>query len=363
MRELDDGMNEIKQSNMNAEIPSNLVNSLNDIIMEGAPSTIIHVIRQQVEELSQVVSTKRFSTDNLRNRMTDLQERFNATLQCTVGSSLLPSSDPSLQTSDRQMNEMRSSQKGCVFQGVRDCEKGIERLEKQILQYPNIYISKDQINIALVKKCKTTDIPALNSAIANIQKALQKYVGFSGMDPEYCDWIGELLDEAQAWCQDIEELYNKAKVHSINTSQGDAAEIRIFSDNYQVIVFKFLESAELASLGWGNSIQKANRLCNKHISDEIKSHLINISDNYSLMKTQLITNYGGPVRIVGDIVSNLSRKSKPMPGNRKKKFSFYSAITGSIHRLERLSRVSYIQSPLYSACMNMANPTGIADPT
>ena len=115
MRELDDGMNEIKQSNMNAEIPSNLVNSLNDIIMEGAPSTIIHVIRQQVEELSQVVSTKRFSTDNLRNVMTDLQERFNATLQCTVGSSLLLSSDPSLQTSDRQMNEMRSSQKGCVF--------------------------------------------------------------------------------------------------------------------------------------------------------------------------------------------------------------------------------------------------------
>ena len=87
-------------------------------------------------------------------------------------------------------------------------------------------------------------------------------------------------------------------------------------------------------LGWGNSIQKANRRYNQHLSDEIKSHLINISDNYSLMKTWLITNYGGPARIVGDIVSNLSRKSKPVPGNRKEKFSFYSAITGSIQRLE-----------------------------
>ena len=48
-------MNEIKQSNMNAEIPSNVVDSLNDILMESAPSTILEVIRQQVEELSQVV--------------------------------------------------------------------------------------------------------------------------------------------------------------------------------------------------------------------------------------------------------------------------------------------------------------------
>ena len=52
MRELEDGMNEIKQSNMKAEILSNVENSLNYIIMEGTPSTIIKVISQQVEELS-----------------------------------------------------------------------------------------------------------------------------------------------------------------------------------------------------------------------------------------------------------------------------------------------------------------------
>ena len=37
MGELEDRMEEIKQSNMNAEIPQNVVDSLNDIIMEGAP--------------------------------------------------------------------------------------------------------------------------------------------------------------------------------------------------------------------------------------------------------------------------------------------------------------------------------------
>ena len=46
----------------------------------------------------------------------------------------------------------------------------------------------------------------------------------------------------------IEELYNKAKVHSINTSKWDASDVGVFSDNFQVIVFEFLESAELAYL-------------------------------------------------------------------------------------------------------------------
>ena len=54
------------------------------------------------------------------------------------------------------------------------------------------------------------------------------------MDSEQCDRIGELLDRAQAWCLDIEELYNKAEVHSINTSQVEAEYVGIFSDNSQV---------------------------------------------------------------------------------------------------------------------------------
>ena len=69
-------------------------------------------------------------------------------------------------------------------------------------------------------------------------------------------------------------------------------------------MFEFIESAELAYLGWGNSVQKANRLYNKHLSVEIKSHIINISDNYSKMKTGLINNYGGLSRIVGHIINN-----------------------------------------------------------
>ena len=116
----------------------------------------------------------------------------------------------------------------------------------------------------------------------------------------------------------------------------------MFSVNSKVTVFEFLVAAELAYLGWVNSVEKANRLYNKHLSDEIKSHLINISDDYSMMKTWLIYNYGGPSRIVGDIINNLSKRIKPAPDNRKDKFSFYSAITRAIQRLEWRSRVTHI---------------------
>ena len=71
MGELEDRMNEIKEANLNSEISPNVVSSLNDIIMEGAPSTVIEVIRQQVEELS-VVVTEPFIVDDLRNEMSDV---------------------------------------------------------------------------------------------------------------------------------------------------------------------------------------------------------------------------------------------------------------------------------------------------
>ena len=38
------------------------------------------------------------------------------------------------------------------------------------------------------------------------------------------------------------------------------ANVGIFSDNAKVTVYEFLEAAEIAYLGWGNSVQKANRL-------------------------------------------------------------------------------------------------------
>ena len=57
-----------------------------------------------------------------------------------------------------------------------------------------MYVSKDQIDIDLIKKCKTTDVPALNATMGNIQKVLQINLGFDGMNTCYCDRIEDLID-------------------------------------------------------------------------------------------------------------------------------------------------------------------------
>ena len=55
---------------------------------------------------------------------------------------------------------------------------------------------------------------------------------------------------------------------------------------------------------------------------------------------------------MGDIIHNLSRKSNPKGGNIKDKIVFYSAIMGGIQRLERLSRVNYIDRTELESCLS-----------
>ena len=231
MKEFEICINEDRQSNMDSENPMEIVNSLNEIIQESAPSVAVEIMRQQVEELSRGIQCDREASETLRGMAVDLQDKLDSASPQGTNFLNIDARDCSPQIVDGQSSGLRSPQGNPSSREREIVKKGIERLEKQILQLINVFISLDQVNITLLKKCKAVDVQAANSVIRNVQKALQKYVGFIGMDSEYCDRIGKLMDKAQAWCLDIEELYNKAEVHSINTSKGDAANVGIFADN------------------------------------------------------------------------------------------------------------------------------------
>ena len=98
-------------------------------------------------------------------------------------------------------------------------------------------------------------------------------------------------------------------------------------------------------------MQKANRLYNRHLSEEIKSKLISMSDSYVEMKQWLISNYGGVSRIINDVISDPSRQSKPASTNSQGKFTFYAHISGALQRLERLSKVDGITSMDLETCL------------
>ena len=60
--------------------------------------------------------------------------------------------------------------------------KGIERSEKLILQLISTRIPSDYVDIALIRKCNTINLPALQSASKTCEKSLLKYLSFPGVD-------------------------------------------------------------------------------------------------------------------------------------------------------------------------------------
>ena len=98
--------------------------------------------------------------------------------------------------------------------------KGIEQSEKLILQIISTRIPADYVDIALIRKCNTIDLPALQSASKTCEKSLLKYLSFPGVDNSYCDRISALLDSAESWALHIVQAYTNAEVHSIKGSPG-----------------------------------------------------------------------------------------------------------------------------------------------
>ena len=116
------------------------------------------------------------------------------------------------------------------------------------------------IYIALIRKCNTIDLHALQSASKTCEKSLLKYLSFPGIDNSYCDRISALLDSGDAWGSHIVQAYPNSEVHSIKGSPGDIADIGVFSDNADEMIFEFLESFELGYIDWGNNRQRASKL-------------------------------------------------------------------------------------------------------
>ena len=320
------------------EVPREIVETLQDVINDSAPARAVDRMRDELQDLRDSMSMSQHVTDGLRGLVVDMSEQLS---NSNISQSIF---DENLRSRDYPTLEINR----------RECEivkKGIQRAEKQLRRLVLNGLEMRPTDISLIRKHKTVDIPCVHAAIGSIQKSLQRYVKFPEVDMQYCEGIDVLLDEAETWCSKVEELYNDAEIHSINMSKGDVADIGMFSDNTKITVYEFLEAAEIAYLGWGNSIQKENRLYNRHLSEEIKAKLVNKSDSYADMKIWLVQNYGGVSRIINDIIGDLARRTKPNFSNNNAKFTFYALTSSALLRIERLSKVEGIDKLELDACL------------
>ena len=158
MKEFKIWINEVRQSNMDAEIPMEIVNSLKEIIQDSAPSVAIKKMQQQVKEISWGIQCDREVFETLRVMVADLQDKLDSASLQGINFLNIDPRDCSPWTVDGQSSGLRSPQGNPSSQEREIVKKGIERLKKQILQLLNVFISQTQVNITLLKKCKTVNV-------------------------------------------------------------------------------------------------------------------------------------------------------------------------------------------------------------
>ena len=162
------------------------------------------------------------------------------------------------------------------------------------------------------------------------------------MDQEFYVDIGDLLGEATTWYMEVEEVYSRMEVHSINTTMGDVKDVGVFSDNVEKTVYLFMDNVENAYLTARTSRQKAEKLYVKHLSEEIKAKTVDISGDFIELKAWLVQNYSDVQKIVNDVTSGLTKKKRP--GSRREKFVYFLEILSALGRLEKLRKILQVST-------------------
>ena len=143
-------------------------------IVDAEQTVVIEGLRGKMKDLEQTIVTERNAFKGLRDIVVDLSEKVDSSL----GTALTSRSNTGGPVSGECLNL------------IRECDvirKEIERSEKLILQIIGTKIPSDYVDIALIRKCNTIDLPALQSASKTYEKSLLKYLSFPGVDNSYCD--------------------------------------------------------------------------------------------------------------------------------------------------------------------------------
>ena len=141
---------------------------------DAEQTVVIEGLQGKMKGLEQTIVTERIAVKSLCDMVVGLNEKVDSSL----GTALTSRSNTSGPVSGERLNLIRE----------RDVvHKGIERSEKLILQLISTKIPSDYVDIALIRKCNTIDLPALQSASKTCEKSLLKYLSFPGVDNSYCD--------------------------------------------------------------------------------------------------------------------------------------------------------------------------------
>ena len=145
------------------DIPVEIINSIQEVITDSSPGLAVNRMRVELDAIRGSMGSSRHVAESLRGLVVDLSEQV---MNNSVSSAVLELRI--METGSRQM-ESYSRERDVV-------RKSIELAKKQLEQIISVSLMMDTLDISLIKKYKTVDVPAVHSTMGNIQKSLQKYV-------------------------------------------------------------------------------------------------------------------------------------------------------------------------------------------
>ena len=80
LAEMDNKLQRIMELGLNSRVPPRMVNNVNSTIIQGAPTTVLECVSQEIEELSQTRYTDRALTEDLRVEVLKIQNRINSSM-------------------------------------------------------------------------------------------------------------------------------------------------------------------------------------------------------------------------------------------------------------------------------------------
>ena len=158
---LKDQLQVLSESSNLKRLPSPPLSSVK--VVDAEQTIVIEGLRGKMKGLEQTIVTECNAVKGLRDMVVGHSEKVDSSL----GTALTSHSNTRGPVSGERLN---------IFWELDVVCKGIEGSEKLILQLISTKIPSDYVDIALIRKCNTIDLPALQSALKTCEKLLLKYL-------------------------------------------------------------------------------------------------------------------------------------------------------------------------------------------
>ena len=205
----------------------------------------------------------------------------------------------------------------------------------------------DCADISEVRKRHCVDIPRLHKMLELFDKHLCEYVVHEELDRLFYSTCVSAYEEAYAWIQAIETLYDQMDIYNIDIESDQIKEcikISVFDGSHKQTVYEFIEDFEAVYLGSGRSMVRAKIMYQSYLSPLIKAKSRHLASDYSLLKTWLIDYFGDVFTIGNLVISALEDCHRTKIGGNLEAICFYGEVLTALSRLDQIMVQPYLSS-------------------